>query len=130
MASRSRMLFSSSTTRTRASRMSSSSRGVGFRRSPSADRPVASGCSSAPKSEYSGSPSGGSVGGREGQDARGALDHPAPHLDGATVLLADPVDERKADAAALRLGRAERLQPLSNGSPPPPPPPLPYSHPC
>src|SRR5260370_7075493 len=109
MASRSRMLFSSSTTRTRASLMSSSSRGVGFRRSPSADRPVASGCSSAPKSEYSGSPPGSSVGGREGQDERGALAHPAPHLDGATVLLHDPAAARNADAAALRFGRHARL---------------------
>src|SRR5260370_7143937 len=121
MASRSRMLFSSSPTRTRASLMSSSSRGVGFRRSPSADRPVASGCSSAPRSEYSGSPSGGSVGGREGQDERGALAHPAPHLDGATVLLDDPVDERKADAAALRLGREEPLEPMGEVSPRPAP---------
>src|ERR1700730_2237 len=111
MASRSRMLFSSSTTRTRASLMSSSSRGVGFRRSPSADRSGASGCSSAPKSEWYGSPPGGPVGGREGQGESGALVHPPPpDCDGSAVLLDDPVDERQADAATFRLGRKERLE--------------------
>src|ERR1700730_3178602 len=110
MASRSRMLFSSSTTRTRASLMSSSSRGVGFRRSPSADRSGASGCSSAPKSEWYGSTPGGPVGRREGQDERGALAHPTPDLDGSAVLLDYPIDERQADAAPLRFGREERLE--------------------
>src|SRR6266853_1456403 len=116
MASRSRMLFSSSTTRTRASLMSSSSRGVGFRRSPSADRSGASGCSSAPTSEWYGSPPDGSIGRREGQDERGAIAYPTPYLDGSAVLLDYPVDERQADAATLRLGREERLEDMGEVS--------------
>src|SRR5512143_4179878 len=50
------------------------------------------------------------VGSREGEDECSALAHPTPHFDGAPVLLDDSIDERKADAAALRLGREEGLE--------------------
>ena len=71
---------------------------------------VASGCSSASTSEFSASSPAGSVGRGEVEDERSALAHAAPHLDGAAVLLDDPIDERKADTAALRLGREEWLE--------------------
>src|SRR5574342_126984 len=52
----------------------------------------------------------GSIGGRKGEDESRTLAHAAPHLDGATVLLDHPVDQRQADTAALRLGREEWLE--------------------
>src|SRR5258705_3256436 len=96
MASRSRMLFSSSTTRTFGSLISASSRGAG-------SRPTASGCDSA-------SSAGDSIRSGEGEDEGRALPHAAPHLDRAAVLLHDPIDESEADSTALRLRREERLE--------------------
>src|SRR5690349_6781271 len=85
MASSSRMLFSSSTTRTRASFMSSSFRTI---------------CSSAP----------GAVRRREDEDECGALSHATAHLDRAAVLLDDAIDQGEANAAPFRLGGEERLE--------------------
>src|SRR5258706_16408382 len=96
MASRSRMLFSSSTTRTFGSLISPSSRGPG-------SRPTASGCDSA-------SSAGDSIWSGEGGDEGRALAHAAPHLDRAAVLLHPPIDETEADSTALRLRREERLE--------------------
>src|SRR5512138_715765 len=53
---------------------------------------------------------GGPFGCREGEDECSAFANATAYLDGAAVLLDDPIDQRKADAAALRLGREERLE--------------------
>src|SRR6185503_17058990 len=103
MASRSRMLFSSSTTRTRGSLMSASSRGAG-------SRPTASGCSSASRSRPSSSSAGGPFRSGKREDEGRALAQAAPHLDGSAVLFDDSIDESEADATSLRFRREERLE--------------------